>query len=136
MTKCTLAIWTLIFGLIAVGCKKEEPTLIDPHSPAGVNMALQDLKLPMAEAMKTNNLQFIHNQMDYILRAADNLPYQLEGEQKQRVDDVLTKLKQIAQETDTSSGRKQQEATAANLKKLFATFKELDAEFSTKTNNK
>lgn len=131
MTKCTIAIWTLIFGLIAVGCKKERPAPIDPQSPAGVNMALQALQLPLAEAMKTNNLQFIHNQMDYILRLAENLPYRLEGEKKQRVEDLLLKLKVITEATDNSSGRKQQEATAANLQKLLETLKELDAEFPT-----
>lgn len=93
-------------------------------------MALQALQLPLAEAMKTNNLQFIHNQMDYILRLAENLPYRLEGEKKQRVEDLLLKLKVITEATDNSSGRKQQEATAANLQKLLETLKELDKEFA------
>jgi hypothetical protein len=126
----TIGLWVLA-GLLLAGCTKEKPAAIDPHSPAGVNMALQALQSPLAEALKTNDLQFIHKQMDYILRLAENLPYQLQGEQKQRVDDLLAKLKHIAEETDNSSGRKQLEATAVNLEKMFAALKELDAEFTT-----
>ena len=123
-------------GWLMAGCSKEKPTPIDPHSPVGVNRSIQELQAPLAAALKTNDLPFIHKQMYYIEKVADSLAFEvqrdqkLSPEQKQRVGDLVVKLKHIAEETDNSSGRNQQDATEVNLQNLFAVSEELDAELA------
>lgn len=105
-------------------------------------MAIQVLHQPLSEALKTNDLQFIHKQMYYIETVANNLGLEVQAdqklapEQKQRIADLLIKLKNVVQDTDNSSGRNHQEATATNLESLFGVFKELDAELAPKTKKK
>ena len=137
-----VGLWAVMLGLIVSGCGKEKPAPIDPHSPSGVNLAIQALEAPLSQALKTNDLQFIHKQMYYIETVADTLAFEtqrdqkLSPEQKQRVADLLVKLKQVAQDTDNSSGRNHQDSTAENLQRLFAVFKELDAELAPKPGQK
>jgi len=138
----SIGLWAATFALILTGCSKEKPAPIDPHSPAGINMAIQVLHQPLSEALKTNDLQFIHKQMYYIETVANNLGLEVQAdqklapEQKQRIADLLIKLKNVVQDTDNSSGRNHQEATATNLESLFGVFKELDAELAPKTKKK
>ncbi len=120
----------MIFCLLCVGCKKPKPvTKMDPHSPEAVNAAIQEQQLLLSEAFRTNDLQFIHNQMYYVGTLGKALSQKLDGEKKQRVDAILEQFNQIVEAVDNSAGRKHRDATEANLQRFYAVLRELDAEF-------
>ena len=127
----------LICCFFGVGCKKQKLTAkIDPHSPEAVNAVLQQQQTVLSEALKTNNLLFIHNQMYYIGTFADALSRKLEGEKKARVDAILADLKRTTEEIDNSAGRQHREATEASLQRFYTVLKQLDAEFKPQTEKK
>src|SRR6266850_501605 len=100
-TFITLGIFAVTCGLIITGCKKGKPTVqIDPHSPEGVNLAIQAQQVRLTSALNATNLQFIHTQMYYVEGLADALSSTLQGEKKERVDAILAKLKQATEEID------------------------------------
>jgi len=121
-----------VLGIVTFYNRQTRPARPDPsfyHTPEGVNLTIQEQRTVLTDALRTNDLQFIHGQMYYVQGLADALSAKLEGEKKQRVDPKLIDLKRIAEEVDNFSGRNNFEATQAGLQKLFDAFAELDAEF-------
>jgi len=131
-------IWIAGLAVLASGIfvafqkRQARPAQPDPafyHTPDGVNATIQEQRQVLSDALRKQDLPFIHGQMYYVQGLADALSGKLEGEQKQRVDAVLQEIKRIAEEVDNFSGRGNAEATAAGLLKLFEAFDRLGAEF-------
>jgi hypothetical protein len=119
--------------VFAVGCKQKTPAQdrVFVHTPENTHQKIQELRLQLAEALQQKNLQYVHDNMFYFKGLLESLSAGLEGEKKQRLDEVLRELIVISEEIDNSAGRGNQAATEANMEKLISKLKTLEMEFKT-----
>ena len=131
MIKLTLiALGLVVMFSCGTGCERKTPR-IEPfqHTPENTHQRIQELRGKLTEAIQRNDLRYIHDMMNYFKGLLKSLSVDLEGEKKQRINEIIRDLTVIADQIDNSAGRGNQAATEANLKKLVETLKELEGQF-------
>ena len=126
-----IVLLSLMVALPGGGCKKKvaKQDSAFQHTTENTYQKIQEIRLQLVEAMEKKNLQYIHDSMYYFKGLLTALSTGLQGEKKERVDNVLKELTVIAEEIDNSAGRGNQAATEANLQKLIDSMKQLETEF-------
>lgn len=132
-TTALIAIGVILMAvaMAGTGCKKKTPKQegVFHHTPENTHQKIQELRLQLTEAAEKKDLKYVHDSMFYFKGLLEALSAGLEGDQKQRVDEVLKELTIIAEEIDNSAGRGNQAGTEANLQKLIDRLKTLEMEF-------
>ena len=112
---------------LSAGCNKaQEPAKADPHSRVGVMRTLMEQADLLKDAVARQDFKYVHDFMYYFDGLAVSLRSKLTPEQEQRVGGWFEELAGISHELDDSSGRKQAEATQANMKRLEDTLLKIE----------
>lgn len=127
----------LLAVLIAVpsqGCKKKAPVQdgVVVHTAKNTHKQIQNLRLEITEALNKKELQYIHDNMYYFEGLLESLASQLDGDEKQQLQDLLKDLKVLAVAIDNSAGRGNVAATEANVQKMIERLQELENHFKDK----
>jgi hypothetical protein len=121
--------WTmfLLCGWMWMGCGRDREEKVDPHSMDGVlNHLTQHVGL-LDEAAKRDDFKHVHDFAYYVKNLAQALYSSLDDTQKASVDPQLKEVLEVVDRLDSSSGRKQAEATQAGTRRLIELLGEIDS---------
>ena len=118
-------------GMLSFGCKKKGSRLDRAfhHTADHAHAQVQDTKVWIAEALKKQELQYIHDNIYRFESQLNAFSDLLDEATRQRLDERIKELEIIAQAIDNSAGRKNQAGTEANVKQLIDALKRLETEY-------
>src|SRR5689334_272279 len=101
-----IALGLIVMFSSGAGCKRKTPK-IEPfqHTPENTHQRIQEIRGKLTEAIQRNDLRYVHDMMNYFKGLLKSLSMDLEGERKQRIDEIIRDLTVIAEQIDNSAGR-------------------------------
>jgi len=115
------------FGVVMIGCKKEEPKArADPYSSDGVVRKIMEQGALLNDAVKAKDFASIDKQAYYLQGMIKALQSKLDAAARQRLAGYFDEVLKAAEELDHAAGRRHEAATSASMDKLQGLLKDLE----------